>query len=316
MQMTATGIVVGTPCYLSPEQARGSREADPRSDLYAVGVMLYEAVTGTLPFSAQNVNDLLFKIVLEDPRPISEVAPDVDPRFAELIAMAMARAPENRFQTAADFSSALKLWAAEQGVLLSGPALTSSTGGTKVPSGEIPTASREAKLPTDPTHSLARTPGTWADSQISPFPGSTPKSRTWVRIGAALGVLAVGGAAFAVYKATAGTPAPEAAASATSAAASQPPSAAAKPDERPSPEPRATVVAPGPTPPIELTAPPRTPPPVVDEVVAPRPKTPVPAQRPSKPATAKKQENVEPKPAPAGSPATTGTGKKRRDFGY
>ncbi len=110
MKMTRTGTVMGTPYYMSPEQASGSREADRRSDLYAVGVMLYEAVTGRVPFDAPTFNQLLFQIVLSEPPSPLQVVPDLDPAFATLIGKAMARDVEQRFQTALELAQALDAW--------------------------------------------------------------------------------------------------------------------------------------------------------------------------------------------------------------
>ncbi len=110
LAMTKTGMVVGTPHYMAPEQAKGARGVDGRADLYAVGGIAYECVTGQVPFSAQTFNELLFKIVLETPPPIESFVTDLDPDFASIVRKAMAREPNQRFQTAADLQQALSDW--------------------------------------------------------------------------------------------------------------------------------------------------------------------------------------------------------------
>ena len=110
MSMTSTGAVLGTPYYMSPEQAKGSRQIDPRSDLYAVGVILYECITGQVPFSAETFNELIFRIVLESPPPVESFVPNLDPAFTAIIHKAMAREPGARFQTAEEFQGILQYW--------------------------------------------------------------------------------------------------------------------------------------------------------------------------------------------------------------
>lgn len=110
--MTRTGAVMGTPYYMSPEQAKGNRAVDHRADLYAVGVILYESISGEVPFNAGTFNELLFKIVLENPVPLTEKVPDLDPAFAAIVSKAMARDPEQRFQTARELQEALRAWLA------------------------------------------------------------------------------------------------------------------------------------------------------------------------------------------------------------
>ncbi len=116
--MTRTGAVMGTPYYMAPEQAKGSRQLDHRVDLYAVGVVMYEALTGKVPFDAETFNELLFKIVLETPRPIEELAPGMDPNLCAIVRRAMAREPNERFQTAEEFRGALDQWASGAGASL------------------------------------------------------------------------------------------------------------------------------------------------------------------------------------------------------
>ena len=107
MNVTRAGAVVGTPYYMSPEQARGSSAIDQRTDIYAIGVLLYQASTGQVPYQAETFNELLFKIVLEVAPPPQVYVPDMDPEFAAIIQRAMAREPDQRYQSCAQFREAL-----------------------------------------------------------------------------------------------------------------------------------------------------------------------------------------------------------------
>jgi serine/threonine-protein kinase len=113
--MTQTGMMMGTPLYMSPEQARGAKDIDGRTDVYAASVMFYRALTGVLPHAAESLNELLFKIVLEDPKPIRQLVPEVDDTFAALVHKGLARDVEERFLTARDYQAALAAWGKTQG---------------------------------------------------------------------------------------------------------------------------------------------------------------------------------------------------------
>ena len=106
-RLTATGIAVGTPTYMSPEQAVGERALDGRSDIYSVGVLGYQMLTGRVPFEAGNSMALLLKHVSERPRPIGELRPDAPRPLREVIERAMTKAPEDRWPTAAALRDAL-----------------------------------------------------------------------------------------------------------------------------------------------------------------------------------------------------------------
>ena len=104
--ITAHGSIIGTPAYLSPEQARG-HELDHRSDLYSLGVVLYEMATGQLPFDSNDISALLLQKVTQDPLRPREIDPMIPEWLDQAIMKALEREPAKRFQSGAEFASAL-----------------------------------------------------------------------------------------------------------------------------------------------------------------------------------------------------------------
>lgn len=169
--MTAPGVVIGTPDYMAPEQFAGD-PVDPRADLYALGVMFYRMVTGTLPHLGESARDTLTKRLTEPARPLTESAPDaVFPEGLQpVVDRVLARRPADRYPTAGGFGTALV-------ELFTGPL-------------EI------ASLPT-----------VRLDTATAPVPGPTPpRRRTVLAVGGAVGALAI--AAWVVVRASAGGGAP------------------------------------------------------------------------------------------------------------
>jgi serine/threonine protein kinase len=106
-RLTVTGVAIGTPAYMSPEQALGERELDGRSDIYSLGVIGYQMLAGETPFKAANTPAMLVKHVSETPRPLLSLRPDMPPSLAYAISRALAKKPEDRWPDAAAFRDAL-----------------------------------------------------------------------------------------------------------------------------------------------------------------------------------------------------------------
>ena len=113
-RLTETGFVVGTPAYMSPEQAAGERDLDGRSDIYSLGVVLYEMLAGEPPFTGATAQALLAKRLTGDIPPISRVRPTVPPGIEHSLGKALSSNPADRFTTPAEFAQALTFHGAER----------------------------------------------------------------------------------------------------------------------------------------------------------------------------------------------------------
>ncbi|MGH2848365.1 MAG: Stk1 family PASTA domain-containing Ser/Thr kinase [Thermoleophilaceae bacterium] len=113
-EMTETGSIMGTAQYLSPEQAQG-HAVTASSDLYSIGVVLYEMLAGRLPFDGDSAVSIALKHLSEPPVPISQLRPDVHPALESVVMAALAKEPERRWQSADDFGQALTAAAAQLG---------------------------------------------------------------------------------------------------------------------------------------------------------------------------------------------------------
>ena len=106
-RLTATGMAIGTPAYMSPEQAAGEREIDGRSDLYSLGILGYQMLTGEPPFSAGSTPAMLVKHISERPVPVEQRRADVPTDLARSVMMLLEKDPSNRFPSAAALVAAL-----------------------------------------------------------------------------------------------------------------------------------------------------------------------------------------------------------------
>jgi serine/threonine-protein kinase len=107
-RLTATGMAIGTPAYMSPEQASGDRDLDARSDLYSLGIVAYQMLTGEPPFTGGTTPALLVKHLTEPPVPVHLRRADVPPDLAAIVMRLLEKQPEHRFQSATELVEALR----------------------------------------------------------------------------------------------------------------------------------------------------------------------------------------------------------------
>ncbi len=152
--ITAHGSIIGTPAYLSPEQARGL-DLDHRSDIYSLGVLLYEMATGRLPFDLNDIGALLLQKISSDPPAPRTINPEIPEWLDAAIMRAIRREPDQRFQTAAEFAQALSQGAAAQGATLAPSAPATVAPPTAAPPPALPAAPTRIIVADD--HAILRT---------------------------------------------------------------------------------------------------------------------------------------------------------------
>ena len=106
--LTEAGMLIGTPQYMSPEQCR-ARKLEPQSDIYSLGVVLFEMLSGELPFTGETPMEVVLKQIKQAPPRVREIRPEIPPSIDEVVARALAKDPKERFASAAEFARELDL---------------------------------------------------------------------------------------------------------------------------------------------------------------------------------------------------------------
>lgn len=183
---TQQGLIVGTPDYMSPEQARGQGDIDKRADIYAMGVILYEGLSGQVPFKAETVGELIAAIIQERPTPIRELRPEVPPLLASVIEQAMWPAREHRFVDARVMHAALTAAGAELSQTPAAPG-----GRRRLAPGDVDAPLSASVLGSPDRHRPSRAgggaSGGWGSFEgLSVAPSPVPASATRAKGGAVL----------------------------------------------------------------------------------------------------------------------------------
>jgi eukaryotic-like serine/threonine-protein kinase len=177
-QMTEAGSIMGTAQYLSPEQARGA-PVTAASDLYSAGVVLYEMLTGKVPFTGDSAIEIAMKHVNELPKPPSSLRPEIPQELDQIVLRALAKDPADRYQTAEEFIEDLER--VEAGLPISRSTATAATailGGAAVGESTEMLSESPTRIAAPPTPPTQRPPPTYPPR--SPYDEPPRKRKRWV----------------------------------------------------------------------------------------------------------------------------------------
>jgi serine/threonine-protein kinase len=203
-KVTKTGLVVGTPEYMSPEQLAGDK-LDGRSDIYSLALVAFNCLTGKLPFPAESAQEAMIARLVEQPRSLAELKPDVawPPEVQAVMDKALARDANERYQSAAQFGR--ELWAACESMPSSqaaeaGTQVLSAPAAPSVPKTRIATPGEGSKTVAGPA-AAAKGP-----AAAEPAPVAVKKSNTMMIAAAVIGVAVLAGGSYVIWGGTKATP--------------------------------------------------------------------------------------------------------------
>ncbi len=185
-KLTRTRTMLGSPLYMAPEQMRSSRDVDARGDVWALGVVLFELLTGRSPFEAETMPELCLKIISDPPLSLAELRPGLPPALVDIVERCLAKDRENRYTTAADLAQALAVFAPPRSTLLSArsanPAVASAPGGPMGAAEPAPVSGEPPK-----NASIPAAWGTEGRRESQRAPAKRGRTTFWVVL-AALGI--------------------------------------------------------------------------------------------------------------------------------
>jgi serine/threonine protein kinase/Tol biopolymer transport system component len=208
---TSPGAIMGTVAYMSPEQARGA-DVDARTDIWSLGVVLYELLTGRVPFTGKSSSHVIVAILDDEPPPLAQLLPDAPETLQEVVADALAKDPEARYQTAKQMLAKLQRlkqrldagvhldhsvtpeWYAGVGATISGQG-----GATGLSQGSAPVTSAQQRT-TARSGDLTNLPHTTNDLSGASIAPPRGLSKTVIAFALTLGLLALGGLGYGLYR--------------------------------------------------------------------------------------------------------------------
>ena len=241
LSLTSTTTVMGSPNYMSPEQLRSAKTVDARTDIWAIGVIIYESLTGAVPFVAETVTQLTAMVLQDPPRPLEELRKDLPPGLSRVVARCLEKDPARRYGSVAELAQELEPFGSKRGVATR----IAQVSASKL--GGAPAALSSGRPAVTGGTSVA-----WGDTELVP----PPRRRMMLILGGALGVIVLVAAGFGIgihaQRASGTTPPLEVTPTSRQIEVAAPPPSSVP---TPAPPPLASVAAPAPPAPRVSAAP-------------------------------------------------------------